>query len=111
MEQKILTELVGYESLVEELRISWLASLLFYIGLDLNNLLELPNDYLRKKLLDNKVEIIYYQNMQACKVFYDGDLIGEWLGPVFKLKKDEDFYYEITLESWSIEEEEDNAQS
>ena len=63
-------------------------------------------DYIKEYLESNNITIMSYQDIKACKVFYDNDLVGEWLGPSFVLKKEDgDFYYEITLESWSIEEE------
>ena len=108
MNQKIiLADLVGYDSVLEEQRLSWLVDLLLFIGLDVDSLLDLEMNSIRKKLIENNIDIVFYQSMLACKVYYDGDLIGEWLGPSFILKKDQDsYYYEITLEFWSIQEEE-----
>jgi len=105
MKQIILSDRCGFDHLIEEARSGWIRDILEYIGVDLDYIDDLPKDYLIKYYIDNNIEIMYYQDIQACKVLYNGDIIGEWLGPVFKLKKDKDFYYEITLESWSILEE------
>jgi hypothetical protein len=105
MKQIILSDRCGYDELIEEMRVKWVEDILQYIGADLEYLSSLPKDYEVKYYQDNNIEIIYYQDLKACKVIYDGELIGEWLSPSFKLKKDQDLYYEITLESWSILEE------
>ena len=105
MKQVVLTDRTGHGEIVEECRVQWLEDLLLYIGVDAEGLKSLPSDYVRRFYLDNDIEIIYYQDIKACKVLYKDDIIGEWLGPSFKLKKDQGFYFEITLESWSIAEE------
>ena len=107
MKQVILADRVGHHQVIEDARTLWVNDLLLYIGVDIEVLEEYPDDYIKAYLIDNNIDIVYYQDIRACKVFYDNQVIGEWLGPSFVLKKDDgEYYYEITLESWSIQEEE-----
>lgn len=102
----IHADLAGYDSLIEERRLMWLADLLLYMGVDVDTLMDNELDRIRTLLIENKIEIVFYQTMLACKVFYDGILVGEWLGPEYNLKEDDSgLFYEITLEAWSLDEE------
>lgn len=109
MLQKILTDRVGYEPIIEEVRKNWLIDLLEYIGVDVEYVLEYPQDYIKEYLIENNISIEYYTDIGASKVSYKNEVIGEWLGPSFVLKEEDgDIYYEISLEAWSIMEEEED---
>ena len=107
MKQTLLTDRAGYSDIIEEARDLWISNLLAYIGVDIELLEEYPKDYFKEYLIKNNINIVYYNDIKACKVYYDNEVIGEWLGPSFVLKKEDgDSYYQVTLESWSIQEEE-----
>lgn len=92
---------------VEELREKWLDDLFIFIGLDIYEIKEQPRDVILDYFIEKEIELIYYVNMQAVKVKYKGELIGEWTGPESKLLQDKDgsLYFETTIEAWSIAEE------
>ena len=108
MKLEILTDRNNHQNEVNYLRQEWLDDLFLYLGIDLDylNSLELSKryDYLYK----NNIETIYYMSIGGLEVHYNGDLVGEWGGPEYKLKVDENdqYYFKITVECWTIQEEE-----
>jgi hypothetical protein len=104
----ILTDRVNFGRDIKDIRQQWLDDLLFYIGVDIEELSELPRDAAVEYLIYNDVEIIEYSSLDALKVKYDSELIGEWAGPVLTLKEDRNnnLYFEANVEHWSIIEEE-----
>ena len=104
----ILTDRTNFAKDIKEIRKQWLGGLLSYLGIDTEELLELPRDLIVEYLLDNNIEIIEYAGLDALEVRYEGDVIGEWAGAELTLKEDDDLslYFEANIEHWSIEEEE-----
>ena len=104
----VLTDRVNFAKDIKDIRQQWLDDLLFYIGIDVEGLSELPRDMAVEHLIYSDVEVIEYSGMDALKVKYDNELIGEWAGPTLTLKEDENkiLYFEANIEHWSIIEEE-----
>ena len=104
----VLTDRVNFARDIKDVQQQWLGDLLSYIGVDTEEMSELPKDVIVELLVNNNIEIIEYVGIDALEVRYDGDVIGEWAGPVLTLKSDEDdnLYFEANIEHWSIIEEE-----
>lgn len=104
----ILTDRVNFARDVKDVRQQWLGDLLFYIGVDVDELSEMPPDIAVEYLVYNDVEITEYTGIDALEVKHDGETIGEWGGPVLTLKEDDNknLYFEANVEHWSILEEE-----
>ena len=107
---KILTDRVGFQQDVKDVRQEWLRDLFSYIGLDTDFMDEASPPEVLDYFLDNEIEIIEHKSIDGLEVRFEGDLIGEWGGPDFILKKDSDgeMFFEATIEYWSIIEEEIN---
>ena len=110
MQIKLLANRSGYLADIEEVKTEWLNQILSALEVNLDELYsrELPKqlEFLSET---HKIEIISYPGISALRVDHDGDTIAEWAGPDFLLKTDDktgDKYYEITIEAWSIMEEE-----
>ena len=104
----VLTDRVNFAKDIKDVRTQWLNDLLFYIGVDTEELSELPRDIVVEHLVDNDIEVIEYIGIDAIKVKYNGNVIGEWAGPILTLKEDEKeiLYFEANIENWSIIDEE-----
>ena len=107
---RILTDRVGFQDDVKQVRQEWLRDLFSYIGLDVDGMDELSSPEILEYFLDNEIEVIEHNSIDGLEVRFDGDLIGEWGGPDLVLKKDQDgsLFFEATIECWSIMEEEIN---
>jgi hypothetical protein len=105
---KILTDRVGFQDDVKQVRQEWLRDLFSYIGLDVDGMDELDPPEILEYFLDNEIEVIDHKSIDGLEVKYKGELIGEWGGPDLILKKDKDgsLFFEVTIECWSISEEE-----
>ena len=58
---------------------------------------------------DKKVDIIDFPDINAIRVSYQNEVVGEWAGPEFKLVEDhekKELFYEVSIESWSVIEDE-----
>ena len=104
----ILVDRVNFAKDIKDVRQQWLDDLLFYIGIDVNELSDLPRDAAVEYLVYNDVDIIEYAGIDALEVKYNSDTIGEWAGPILTLKQDKNggLYFEANIEHWSIMEEE-----
>ena len=104
----LMADRFGYQNAIKEVREEWLEDLLLFLGLDIEKKQESDPEFV-KYLLENKVEIIQFPSLGAIRVTHDGDVVGEWAGPEMKLKQDKGgLYYEITIECWSVKEEDIN---
>lgn len=104
---KILTDRVGYTRDVKEIRQEWLRDLFWFIGLDVETMDEMERGEVLEYMLDNEIEVIEHKSIDALEVKYNGELVGEWAGPVLTLRQDDDgsLYYEVEIEHWTIEED------
>jgi hypothetical protein len=104
----ILTDRSNFAKDIKDVRQQWLDDLLFYIGIDTEELSDLPRDMAVEYLIENDIEIIEYTGIEALEVKYNGNVIGEWAGPTMTLKEDEKktLYFEANIEHWSVIEEE-----
>ncbi len=103
----------GYQNAIKEVRDEWLEDLLLFLGLDIEKKQESDPEFV-KYLFDNKVEIIEFSTLGAIRVTHEGNVVGEWAGPEMKLKQDKEkggLYYEVTIECWSVKEEDINLSS
>lgn len=107
---KLLANRSGHRKAIEEARAAWIDDLLEYLGLDLEVVHSDRQDLALEYLLTNHVDIVDYPSIDAIKVSFEGELVGEWAGPTnFELKRDEEYdelYYEIEIDCWSVIEEE-----
>ena len=108
----ILTDRVNYSQQIEEVKQLWLRDLLAYLGADVDWLDQTPRDLAVEYFVQNDLEIIKHTSIDALEVKHNGEVVGEWGGPSFKMKQDHNgsFYFEVEIEHWSIAEEdiEDN---
>jgi hypothetical protein len=110
MQTKILTDLTNYKEPIEEAKKDWLYQILYHIGVDVDELDTLTPDIAVDYLIKRHIIISDYPGMGALKVEYRRDssspieVIGEWAGPDFILKRGEDgtLYYEVVVETWCI---------
>jgi len=99
----LLTDRVNYEQDITLVRDSWLRDIFSFIGFDVLALDEMPKDKVLDFFIKNKLELIYYTELQALKVKFEGELIGEWAGPEIELvNEDGQFFNKITVQYWSI---------
>jgi hypothetical protein len=104
----LMADRYGYQNAIKEVREEWLEDLLLFLGLDIEKMQQSQPEFI-KYLFENKVEIIDFPSLGAIRVINEGEVVGEWAGPEMKLKQDKGgLYYEITIECWSIKEEDIN---
>ena len=108
MTLEILTDLAGYQQDVEDLRQEWVLSTLESIGIERDLIEEMPQSDLFDLFIQYGIEISYYPSFGGSTIKLEDDLIGEWGGPEFEVKFDENNkpYYKITIEYWFNEPEE-----
>lgn len=106
---EIITDRNNYHREIEEVRNDWTEEILNYLGVE-TEIFHQDVDEVDKYeyLLLNKIEIIDFPAFQALQIMFKGDLIAEWATPEFVLHEDEngEYFYKITVEHWSILEEE-----
>lgn len=104
----ILTDRANYGPAIEEIKQLWLRDLLHYLGADIEWLDNAPRDAAVEYLVQNDLEIIRHASIEALEVKHKGDLVGEWGGPEFTMKEDQNgvLYFEVEIEHWSVIEEE-----
>lgn len=110
MELKILSDRYGYQQAVDELKEQWLYELLLHIGVEEEVLEEWDSSNIVELFFDNNIEVVNYPSFGGVMVTCEDEVIGEWGGPELELKKDHEtgeLYYEITIECWSIAEEDE----
>lgn len=108
MKLTLMADRYNYIQSVNDIREEWLEELLAFIGIDTSKAEEIDKPAFTEYLIKNNVDIVEYQDIGALSVEHDGEIVGEWGGPILKMKKDKvtgDLYYEITIEYWSIIEE------
>ncbi len=109
MKTTLLLNRSNYLKDIAEEKHKWLDQLLEYLGLDLTIIHGERSDLAVDYLFDNKIDIVEFPRIDAVRVTYQDQVVGEWAGPEFKLKEDSEkkaLYYEVTIESWSVIEEE-----
>lgn len=108
MQLILMTDRFGYQKEVEEIKNSWLEELLLFLGMDIQILNEKGSPSFIRYLFQNKVEIVNNLNDGSLRVSQDDNIVGIWDTPKLVLKKDMEkggLYYEITLNYWSVSEE------
>tara|TARA_R110002020_G_scaffold50716_9_gene143397 strand:+ start:120197 stop:120535 length:339 start_codon:yes stop_codon:yes gene_type:complete len=105
----LLTDRFGYNEPISELRDSWVYGVLEAMGLDLEILEEATDDIVTEYLLENRIDVVDYPDLGAVRISADREVAAEWAGPEFKLMIDDDssFYYQVTIEHWSIFDNDD----
>jgi hypothetical protein len=99
----ILTDRVNYEKDITLVRESWLRELFAFIGFDIIYLDTLSKGAVLEFFIKNKLELIYYVDLQALKVKFEGEIIGEWMGPEIELvREDGTIFNKVTIKYWSI---------
>ena len=104
----ILTDRTNFKPEIEEVKQAWLRDLLAYLGADTGWLDKAPRDLAVEYFVQNELEIINHTSIDALEVRHKDELVGEWAGPQYTLKKgdDGDLYFEVQIEHWSIAEDE-----
>jgi len=110
MEIRLLANRTGYLQDVEEVKHEWLNDLLTALGVDMGELASLEQPEQVELLIEQyKIEIITYPGVSALRIDLEEETVGEWAGPDFILKTEEETgekYYEIVIEAWTFIEEE-----
>jgi hypothetical protein len=103
----VLTDRVNYKTEIDEIKQIWLRDLLHYLGADTVWLDNAERDLAVEYFIQNDLEIIKHTSIDALEIKHQGEVVGEWGGPSFTLKEDEDgeLYFEVEVEHWSIIEE------
>lgn len=96
---KLETERDNFKEAIEELKVAWLNNLLESIGIEPYSGDTHSADYV-EYLLSKRVEIISYPSFGGLQVLLKKEVVGEWGGPEFFLKKDSNgrYYYYIEIE-------------
>lgn len=108
MKLTMLVDRNGFRESINEERDRWVFTLLNYLGVDANVLEEYDMPDLVDHLYSKNIEVIDYPSIEAIRVSLGGKVVGEWAGPEFTLKQDKetgDMYYEVSIENWSVIEE------
>lgn len=109
METKLLVDRFGNDEAINEVKAEWLYDLLVYVLTEM----ELNPDVLDEKdrfelfefLFDNDIEVLDFPDINGLRVEVDEQVVGEWAGPEFVMKKDSEtgeLHYEVTIEHWSL---------
>lgn len=109
MKITILADRFNYRQAIEEEKNNWLFGILNHLGIDIGGLDNLNSPEIVYLFLKSGIQIINYPGIDAVRVMNGQDSVGEWAGPEFILKADKnngELYYEITVENWSILDEE-----
>tara|TARA_A200000159_G_scaffold164928_1_gene197516 strand:- start:3469 stop:3810 length:342 start_codon:yes stop_codon:yes gene_type:complete len=104
----VLTDRANYKQHTDELMQAWLRDLLLFLGADAEWLDTAPPDLAVEYFLQNNLEIVKHTSIDALEVYHEGELVGEWAGPEATLKEGSDgsLFFEVSIEHWSIIEEE-----
>jgi hypothetical protein len=110
----MLVDRSGLRKAIEEEKGNWIRSVLVHLGLEPEKFENFSRpDLVAQYLEDNKIDITEYVELDAVKVEYRNELVGEWLGPAkISLREDEEdesLYYEVILEFWSVIDEEEKV--
>lgn len=107
---ELLSDKSEYREDIESVKNDWIEALLIYAGVDIEHLNSLePPEQIEALIGKYEIDLITYPSLGAVKIDKSGETIGEWCGPKLVLRKDEDdeeLYYKITIETWTIMEEE-----
>ena len=109
MEVKLLADRYGYQEAIDQLKEEWLFELLLFIEVPAEVLEEFDGPNLSDFFFEKEIEILNFPTIGGLRVELEEEVIGEWAGPEFQLIKDEEtgeLYYEITIEYWSIMDDE-----
>ena len=109
MNIEMLANRTGYRKDIEEVRNQWIEDILNFLGIETEIFHddEVERLILLEYLVAHEIDLINYPSIDAWQVFYSGELVGEWAGPDFLLEEEDgEIYYRITIETWSILEEE-----
>ena len=103
----ILVDRIGYEKEIAKIRNIWLNDLLIFLGIDEEFLNSADKGEIVDLLFDNSIDVMFYPDIGALSVSFNGELVGEWAGPEMTLKEDGDgsLYFEANIDNWSIIEE------
>ena len=84
-----------------------MGDLLHYLGADVSWLDDVPRDLAVEYFMQNELEIIKHTSIDALEVKYQGEVVGEWVGPSCGMKEDNDgeLDFEVEVEHWTIIEE------
>jgi hypothetical protein len=109
MKIEILADRRGYHKDIKEVRNEWIGDILNFLNIETKIFEESEDNQalLLEYLAHHKISIIDYPSIEAFQIFFEGELVGEWAGPKYSLKEDENgkLYYKIDIETWSIIEE------
>jgi len=107
---RVLTDRVNFSNDVKEVRQEWLRDLFSYLGLDTDSMDDMSRGEALEYMIDNDIEVTEYKSIEAIEVKVDGELVGEWAGPEYTLRRDSNgsLFFEAEIEHWSIIEDEIN---
>lgn len=106
---EILADRRNYQQEIEEVRNGWIEEILNFLGIETELLNQEGVSNLDKVnyLRSCDIQLIDFPGIDALQIFHQGELVGEWATPRFILYQDVDeTYYKISIESWSVMEEE-----
>ena len=104
MSLKMLVDRYKVQEEVEEQRKFWLLSVLYSLGIDVDAFYDVDAGIFDDYLFSIDIEIIDYPSIGALMVKHEGEIVAEWGGPEMELKADSDgeYYFEVTIEEWSV---------
>ena len=105
MQTRILANRSDYLSAIEEQKTNWVYFVMESLDLDMEIVFGEDKGDAFDYLVMNNIEVLDYPEISAVKIEFGGDLVGEWGSPDYNLKKDKEngeLYYEISIENWSI---------
>lgn len=103
----MMADRYGHQKAIKEVQEQWLEDLLIFLGIDISLIHEVDGPTFRDYLKKEQVEIFEYLDLNALRVEYQHEVVGEWMPLTSKLERDEKggLYYKIDIECWSIIEE------
>ena len=114
MKTTILASRDNYRESIDEERASWVKYILENLDVDTDELDELSGYDVFEILIGNGIDVVNYPDLGAVKISFGHDVIAEWGEPEFLMIRDNDsgeFYYKITIENWSIFDDENNYEN
>ena len=114
MKTTILASRHNYNEAIDEERSNWVSYILDCLELDSEAISDMPKDKAFDELVNNGIDIIDYPDLGAVKIMFGYDVVAEWGEPEFLMLKDEgdkEFYYQITIENWSIFDDENDDEN
>jgi hypothetical protein len=99
-----LSDKDGWNQIIKEESQLWVEDVVKKLNLDSKIVFGNDKHKAVRHILDNKIAIEYNQKDSCTQIFKENKMIAEWKVLSIRLKRDKDnsFYNEIDVDSWSV---------